>query len=157
MRARHSDTMRQNLITQAGLRSGPHRDVPEVPHTPDGQLGLAKIRDSGDSRDKVLEREVDYNLQRSSAVDIRLYLYKMVTVENDLLWEPAHLEKAQSTLFRKHIEQAYGVKLDTYEDLLKWTFANTGPFWSEVWDWEGVIGDKGDGPVRYCLPQEGSH
>jgi len=71
-----------------------------------------------------------------------------MTVDSDLLWQPANPEQAQATKFRKHVAQKYNVELNTYEDLLKWTFANPGEFWSEVWDWEGVIGDKGAGPVR---------
>lgn len=68
--------------------------------------------------------------------------------DTDLLWQPANPEQAQASLFRKNIGEKYNVKLDTYEDLLNWTFANAGQFWNEVWDWEGVIGDKGAGPVR---------
>lgn len=62
------------------------------------------------------------------------------------LWTPTHPEKTQSVLLAQHIASKYGVKLDTYEAFWKWSCANRGEFWSEVWDWEQVIGDKGQGP-----------
>jgi acetoacetyl-CoA synthetase len=74
-----------------------------------------------------------------------------MSTDEDLLWQPAHPEQAQATLFRKHVADKYGVPLESYEDLLKWTFANSGEFWSEVWDWEGVVGEKGAGPVSRRL------
>ncbi|WOO82538.1 Acetoacetyl-CoA synthetase [Vanrija pseudolonga] len=67
-------------------------------------------------------------------------------VDSDLLWLPAHPERAQSTLLREKVAQKYGLKLETYEDLLKWSIEHRGDFWSEVWDWEGVLGDKGAEP-----------
>lgn len=70
----------------------------------------------------------------------------------ELMWAPAHPEKAQASLFRNHINEKYGLNLDSYEDLWKWSCENRGDYWSEVWDWEGVVGDKGDAPVCRTTP-----
>lgn len=71
----------------------------------------------------------------------------MTSADPEMLWAPANPEATQAAQFRKHIAKTHNVKLDTYEDLWNWTCKNRGDFWSEVWDWEGVIGDKGSGPV----------
>lgn len=68
------------------------------------------------------------------------------TTDPEQLWTPSQPETAQATLFAAHISQKYGVALKTYEDLWKWSCENRGDFWSEVWDWEQVIGDKGPWP-----------
>lgn len=70
----------------------------------------------------------------------------MTSTDPDQLWAPAHPEAAQSSQLAAHISQKYGVQLSTYEDFWRWSCANRGEFWSEVWDWEGVIGDKGSAP-----------
>lgn len=66
------------------------------------------------------------------------------------MWTPAHPERTQATLFREHVAKTRGLKLDTYEDLQKWSCENRGDFWSDVWDWEGVVGDKGAAPVSHA-------
>ncbi|BEI82107.1 hypothetical protein CcaverHIS002_0212670 [Cutaneotrichosporon cavernicola] len=70
----------------------------------------------------------------------------MTSTDPDQLWAPTHPEAAQASRLAAHISKKYRVQLDTYEDFWRWSCANRGEFWSEVWDWEGVIGDKGPGP-----------
>lgn len=70
-----------------------------------------------------------------------------MATDPELLWQPAHPEKAQASLFRNHINKKFNLNLDSYEDLWKWSCDNRGDYWSEVWDWEGVVGDKGAAPV----------
>ena len=62
------------------------------------------------------------------------------------LWTPSHPENSQSTLFRQHINSRYSLQLDSYEQLWRWSCDHRADFWSEVWDWEGLIGIKGDSP-----------
>jgi acetoacetyl-CoA synthetase len=52
-------------------------------------------------------------------------------------------EATQTSLFRQHINTKYKLRLDTYEQLWEWSCRDRSTFWSEVWDWEKVIGDKG--------------
>lgn len=40
-----------------------------------------------------------------------------------------------------------GLKLETYEDLYKWSVQDIDKFWDCVWDETGVIGTKSGGPV----------
>ena len=63
------------------------------------------------------------------------------------LWEHPDPESTQMHSFKKLINCKYGLDLEHYEDLHKWSVENTGPFWSEVWDFVGVKGDKGSGEV----------
>lgn len=72
-----------------------------------------------------------------------------MTTDADLLWSPSHPEKAQASLFREQVNATQGTDLKTYEELQKWSCKNRGAFWNQVWDWEGIIGDKGDGPVSH--------
>ncbi|ORX38666.1 hypothetical protein BD324DRAFT_577506 [Kockovaella imperatae] len=62
------------------------------------------------------------------------------------LWSPSHPERAQSTLFRNHINSKYSLSLSSYEELWRWSCDHRADFWSEVWDWEQVIGSKGSEP-----------
>lgn len=72
----------------------------------------------------------------------------MTTIHSDEapLWTPKNPDASQTTLFRNRINEKYGLALSTYEQLWEWSCSNRGSFWSEVWDFEGVIGEKGDGP-----------
>lgn len=65
---------------------------------------------------------------------------------DDLLWSPPADSQPQCTLFRHHISSKHSLRLDTYEDLWRWSIDNRGDFWSEVWDWHEVIGAKGEAP-----------
>ena len=67
------------------------------------------------------------------------------------LWRHADPESTQMYEFKMRIEHKYGLTLDHYEDLHKWSVGNIGAFWSEVWDYVGVQGEKGAGEVGYHL------
>lgn len=53
--------------------------------------------------------------------------------------------EADTFKFLHHIAEKYDLRLGlkTYEDLYTWSTTHLDLFWSEVWDWTGVIGDKG--------------
>ena len=36
-----------------------------------------------------------------------------------------------------------------YKSLHKWSVNNRSNFWSEVWDFYKLIGEKGDGPILF--------
>jgi acetoacetyl-CoA synthetase len=62
------------------------------------------------------------------------------------LWTPSDPSTSQSTIFRERINEKHNLHLETYEQLWEWSCSNRGMFWNEVWDFEGVIGEKGLGP-----------
>ena len=66
-----------------------------------------------------------------------------------MLWQPsaAQVEKSQTDQFRQHINRKYDLSLETYHDLWEWSITQRATFWSEVWDWEQIIGDKGSSTV----------
>ncbi|WVN90148.1 acetoacetate-CoA ligase [Cryptococcus depauperatus CBS 7841] len=70
--------------------------------------------------------------------------------EKQALWIPKNPSATQTARFLAHINGLYGVspRLETYADLWEWSVAHRSDFWSRLWDWEGIIGDKG-GPGPY--------
>ena len=66
------------------------------------------------------------------------------------LWQPSaeRIAAAAITRFMDWLGHSAGVSLPgrTYADLYGWSLAEPARFWSAVWDFCGVIGDKGAGP-----------
>jgi acetoacetyl-CoA synthetase len=62
------------------------------------------------------------------------------------LWTPSDPSTSQTTKFREHINEKHNLHLETYEQLWEWSCSNRGMFWREVWDFEGVVGQKGGEP-----------
>jgi acetoacetyl-CoA synthetase len=61
----------------------------------------------------------------------------------DVLWRPLSERVAASAATR--FAKAVGLGPDaTYPELHAWSVANPGEFWSAVWDFTGLAGDKGD-------------
>jgi acetoacetyl-CoA synthetase len=60
------------------------------------------------------------------------------------IWSPTEqaIEHAQITQFARHVVRKYKLELNTYPDFYQWTVDNPEEFWSEVWDWCGVIASK---------------
>jgi acetoacetyl-CoA synthetase len=66
------------------------------------------------------------------------------------LWEPS-AARAQGSLladFSARIAMKTGQKFDGYQALWQWSVDNSAEFWSECWDFCGVIGDKGAVALR---------
>jgi acetoacetyl-CoA synthetase len=66
--------------------------------------------------------------------------------ESHLLWTPSSPSTTQTSLFRESINTKYSLNLSTYSDLWEWSISHRAEFWSELWDWENVIGTKGPAP-----------
>jgi acetoacetyl-CoA synthetase len=73
----------------------------------------------------------------------------------EVLWEPPAevIERARITGYRRWLAQHRGA-MDTggagaggYHRLWQWSVTGLGPFWDSVWDYFGVIGERGDGPA----------
>jgi acetoacetyl-CoA synthetase len=60
------------------------------------------------------------------------------------IWSPSEqaVESAQMTQFARHIVRKYHLEQHTYADFYQWTVDNPEAFWSEVWDFCGVIASK---------------
>ena len=67
-----------------------------------------------------------------------------------ILWRPsdAQVNNTNITAFKNRIEHNYKTTLSNYHDLWRWSIDNTGAFWSEIWDFCGVIGERGDTPLE---------
>jgi acetoacetyl-CoA synthetase len=60
------------------------------------------------------------------------------------IWEPSQeaIEGAQLTQFARQLIRKHRLDFNTYPDFYRWTVENPEIFWSEVWDWCGVIASK---------------
>ncbi|GAA5044249.1 acetoacetyl-CoA synthetase [Thermocatellispora tengchongensis] len=64
--------------------------------------------------------------------------------EGALLWEPTDevVRNSKITSYMAWLGRTGG-----YEDLWEWSVANPADFWSSIWDYFDVAGERGDGPV----------
>ena len=71
-----------------------------------------------------------------------------------VLWEasPQRIEQAQITRYQRWLAQR-GVAVHGYTDLWEWSVREPARFWDSVWDYFGVLGQRGTGPaVTGALP-----
>jgi acetoacetyl-CoA synthetase len=63
------------------------------------------------------------------------------------LWtpSPASVESAALTAFRREAERRAGRRFADYAALHAWSVEDRAAFWNLVWDFAGVIGEKGEG------------
>ena len=61
-----------------------------------------------------------------------------------ILWQPSQkeIDAAQVTQFAQQLVRKHKLDLNTYPDFYRWTVDNPETFWSEVWEWCGVIASK---------------
>ncbi len=61
------------------------------------------------------------------------------------LWTPCPEAVAASnmTAFMARLGARHGQRFDTYDALHAWSITHPEAFWEEIWDWAGVIGEKG--------------
>ena len=61
-----------------------------------------------------------------------------------ILWQPSErdIESAQITQFARHAVRKHRLELNTYPDFYRWTVDHPETFWSEVWEWCGVISSR---------------
>ncbi|HFQ15541.1 MAG TPA: acetoacetate--CoA ligase, partial [Rhodobacteraceae bacterium] len=64
------------------------------------------------------------------------------------LWRPsdAAIAKANLTAFTGFVNERHNTRLGDYDDLHRFSVTRMADFWSAVWDFCGVIGDKGPRP-----------
>jgi len=70
-----------------------------------------------------------------------------VRLVNDTLplWTPsqASIDAANMTAFITRVNQRYGLSIADYDALYQWSIDDKENFWSEIWDFCGIIGEKG--------------
>jgi acetoacetyl-CoA synthetase len=64
--------------------------------------------------------------------------------EPKLLWQPSaeDIEQALVTQFARQVVRKHKLDLNTYPDFHRWTVEHPETFWSEVWDFCGVIASR---------------
>ncbi len=62
------------------------------------------------------------------------------------LWTPsqASIDAANMTRFIAQVNQRHGLSIEDYDALYQWSLHQKESFWSEVWDFCGIVGDKGE-------------
>ena len=65
--------------------------------------------------------------------------------ESQPLWTPsqASIDAANMTRFIEQVNQHHGLSIDDYDALYQWSIEHKEAFWSETWDFCGIIGDQG--------------
>lgn len=65
------------------------------------------------------------------------------------LWSPsqATAEGSQMARFMAEVNSVFGENCRTFADLHAFSIRETEAFWGKAWDFLGVIGERGDGPV----------
>lgn len=63
--------------------------------------------------------------------------------EGALLWEPSPevVRNAKVTRYAERLGRA-----GDYESLWQWSVDAPAEFWTSIWDYFGVVGERGDGP-----------
>ena len=66
-----------------------------------------------------------------------------------MLWHPSPERVADANLtgFAALVRERHGLNATDYASLHRWSIEDRAAFWSAVWEYGEVIGDRGDGPV----------
>src|SRR5262245_11056773 len=66
----------------------------------------------------------------------------------ETLWTPT-AETIKGTRTARYTEwlAGRGVQASDYDELWRWSVTHPGTFWESVWDYFGVLGDRGTGPA----------
>ncbi len=64
--------------------------------------------------------------------------------DNRPLWKPSEAQIAESavTKFTQFCSDRYGASFDDYDAFHQWSIDEQGAFWSALWDYCGVVGEK---------------
>jgi acetoacetyl-CoA synthetase len=62
----------------------------------------------------------------------------------EMLWQPSEraIEEAQVTQFARQVIRKRKLDFNTYPDFHRWTVENPEEFWSDLWDWAGIIASR---------------
>eukprot|EP00130_Batrachochytrium_dendrobatidis_P008303 XP_006683178.1 hypothetical protein BATDEDRAFT_14998 [Batrachochytrium dendrobatidis JAM81] len=62
--------------------------------------------------------------------------------ENNIVWQPSEQRVSESNI--KKFSEQVGIPVESYDLLHSWSIEKPGEFWSEVWDFANIIGEKGE-------------
>jgi acetoacetyl-CoA synthetase len=67
----------------------------------------------------------------------------------EVLWEPGPevIDQARITQYLRWLAGHHGVAAADYQDLWEWSVGEPGTFWDSLWEYFGVLGQRGDGPA----------
>ena len=67
----------------------------------------------------------------------------------EMLWQPSpeRIAGANVTRFAALVRERHGVDTGDYAALHRWSIENRAAFWSAIWEYGAVIGERGEGPV----------
>jgi len=70
-------------------------------------------------------------------------------VSNDILWQPSDETIQQTEMYRfmRAMNAKHGLTMETYLDLWNWSVDDLEVFWSEIWEYFDVIGQRPTGPM----------
>src|SRR5688500_4289453 len=62
------------------------------------------------------------------------------------MWQPSaeRIAQANLTQFMREVSGRFGVDVQDYAQLYDWSVANPEPFWLAIWDYAGVVGERGE-------------
>ncbi|HXL89729.1 MAG TPA: acetoacetate--CoA ligase [Streptosporangiaceae bacterium] len=75
------------------------------------------------------------------------------------LWTPdaATRRNARISRYLAWLSDSHGLVFDGYEPLWEWSVAEPAAFWSTIWDYFEVMGDRADAPALTGGPMPGAH
>lgn len=70
-------------------------------------------------------------------------------MKNDILWQPRPETVEQTAMyqFMQDMNTKHGLAMTTYLDLWNWSVQDLELFWTEIWDYFDIIGEKPAGPM----------
>ena len=70
-------------------------------------------------------------------------------MSNDILWQPSDETIQQTEMYRfmRAMNAKHGLTMETYLDLWNWSVDDLEVFWSEIWEYFDVIGQRPTGPM----------
>ncbi|WP_420402649.1 acetoacetate--CoA ligase [Nisaea sp.] len=68
-----------------------------------------------------------------------------MTTDSKPIWQPSaeRIASANITRFIEFVNRERGAKLTDYDSLYDWSVTELESFWNAVWDFTGIVGDKG--------------
>ena len=58
------------------------------------------------------------------------------------LWKHPDARNTQMWAFKDQINNKYGLKLQTYNDLYQWSIDNVSDFWADTWEFTAIKASK---------------
>lgn len=58
------------------------------------------------------------------------------------LWEHPNPQSTEMYKFLQIVNQKYGKKFESYDDLYRWSIEHISDFWGEVWHYTGIDGTE---------------